>query len=117
MPISPNLLLPLLAILSIQSCLAQNSSATSLTTRTQLVVVDVVVTDNKQNPVHNLTASDFTALEDNAAQRIKSFEEHTTANAAKSEPPLVLPPGNFASVKDLPPVALPPATEPLARRQ
>jgi VWFA-related protein len=102
MPISPNLLLPLLAILSIQSSLAQNSPAASLTTRTQLVVVDVVVTDNKQNPVHNLTASDFTVLEDNTTQRIKSFEEHTTANAAKSEPPLVLPPGNFTNYTSVP---------------
>jgi VWFA-related protein len=102
MPISPNLLLSLIAVLSIQSCLAQNSPATSLTTRTQLVVVDVVVTDNKQNPVHSLTASDFAVLEDNTAQRINSFEEHTTTNAANSEPPLVLPPGNFTNYTSVP---------------
>src|SRR5580698_9773442 len=85
----------LLAVI-FQPALSQTSTP-SLQARTQLVIVDVVVTDNKQNPVHNLTASDFTVLENNVPEHIKSFEEHSTANAAKPEPPLVLPPGNFTN--------------------
>jgi VWFA-related protein len=71
-------------------------------TGTQLVILDVVVTDGKQNPVHHLGASDFTVLENNKPERIKSFEEHTTANSAKPEPPLVLPPGNFTNYTSVP---------------
>jgi VWFA-related protein len=100
MPIRPTLL-ALLAAVTFQPALPQTSSP-SLTTGTKLVVVDVVVTDNKQNPVHNLTASDFTVLENNGPEHIKSFEEHTTASAAKPEPPLVLPPGNFTNYTSVP---------------
>jgi VWFA-related protein len=100
MAIGPNaVMFTLLAAAVFQPALAQDSprASSSLRTGTQLVVLDVVVTDSKQNPVHNLSASDFTVFEDNTTQRIKSFEEHTTTNAAKSEPPLVLPPGNFTN--------------------
>ena len=100
MPIRPTLL-ALLAAVTFQPALPQTSSP-SLTTGTQLVVVDVVVTDNKQNPVHNLTASDFTVLENNVPEHINSFEEHTTASPAKPEPPLVLPPGNFTNYTSVP---------------
>jgi VWFA-related protein len=100
MPIRPTLL-ALLAAVTFQPALPQTSSP-SLTTGTKLVVVDVVVTDNKQNPVHNLTASDFTVLENNVPEHIKSFEEHTTARAAKPEPPLVLPPSNFTNYTSVP---------------
>src|SRR5882757_3501451 len=44
---------------------------------TQLVVVDVVVTDKNQKPVHGLKASDFTLTEGNLPQIVKHFEEHT----------------------------------------
>jgi VWFA-related protein len=100
MPIRPTLL-ALLAAITFQPALPQTSSP-SLTTGTKLVVVDVVVTDNKQNPVHNLTASDFTVLENNVPEHIKSFEEHTTASSAKPDPPLVLPPGNFTNYTSVP---------------
>jgi hypothetical protein len=85
MPIRPTLLAFLTAA-TFQPALPQTSSP-SLTTGTKLVFVDVVVTDNKQNPVHNLTASHFTVLENNVPEHIKSFEEHTTASSAKPEPP------------------------------
>ena len=100
MPIRPTLL-ALLAAVIFQPALSQTSSP-SLKARTQLVIVDVVVTDNKQNPVHNLTASDFTVLENNVPEHIKSFEEHSTATPAKPEPPLVLPPGNFTNYTNVP---------------
>jgi VWFA-related protein len=105
MAIGPNVVIfTLLAATILQPALAQDSprASSSLKTGTQLVVLDVVVTDSKQNPVHNLSASDFTVLENNAPQRIKSFDEHTTTNAAKPEPPLVLPPGNFTNYTNVP---------------
>jgi VWFA-related protein len=100
MSLRPTLFAILLAV-TFQPALPQASSP-SLTARTQLVIVDVVVTDNKQNPVHNLAASDFTVLENNVPKHIKSFEEHTTASPAKPEPPLVLPPGNFTNYTNVP---------------
>src|SRR4051812_18496768 len=48
----------------------------------QLVVVDVVVTDVHQGPVHGLKASDFTLSEGGAPQVIKNFEEHTALTTA-----------------------------------
>jgi VWFA-related protein len=99
MSIHPTLFATLLAV-TLQPALPQTLSP-SLTTRTQLVVVDVVVTDNKQNPVHNLTASDFTVFENGAPERIKTFEEHS-ANTAKAEPPLDLPPGTFTNYTTVP---------------
>ena len=74
MAIGPSVLMfPLLAAV-LQPALAQNSPpVSSLTTGTKIVILDVVVTDSKQKPVHNLGASDFTVLENNAPQHIKSF--------------------------------------------
>ena len=65
---------------------------TTLNTRSQLVILDVVVTDTRQNPIHDLKASDFDILEDTAPQQIKSFEEHTAASPpANTDPPLRSP--------------------------
>jgi VWFA-related protein len=103
MAIGPSaVMFPLLAAIILQPVFAQNSPpVSSLTTSTQLVVVDVVVTDSKQNPVHNLSSSDFTVLENNAPQRIKSFEEHKAVDT-KPEPPFDLPPGNFTNYTSVP---------------
>src|SRR5258705_1115934 len=49
---------------------------------TQLVVVDVVVTDKHQKPVHGLKASDFTITEENLPQIVKHFEDHTALTPA-----------------------------------
>jgi len=51
--------------------------------RTNLVVVDVVVTDSKKNPVHGLQKSDFTLMEDGKLQVVRSFEEHSSSPAAE----------------------------------
>ena len=102
MPVRPTLLFALLATGSLQPALTQNPpQSASLKTTSQLVVVDVTVTDSKQNPVHNLTASDFTVLENNTPEHIKTFEEHTAASI-KPEPPLNLPPGNFTNYTNIP---------------
>jgi VWFA-related protein len=71
----------------------------------QLVVVDVVVTDKAQHPVHGLKASDFTLTESGAPQTIKNFEEHTAltvADATKLAPMPKLPPGVYTNYSPAP---------------
>jgi VWFA-related protein len=82
-----------------------NSGVTTLRASTQLVVVDVVVTDSKQNPIHDLKTSDFTLLEKNVPQQIKNFEEHKSlpaAEAAKLQPIPKLPAGVFTNYSPIP---------------
>ena len=74
------------------------TNVTTIRLGTQLVVVDVVVTDKNHKPVQNLKASDFVLTEDNAPQSIKNFEEHsspTLPDATKFLPPPELPRGVF----------------------
>src|ERR1700761_5538344 len=47
----------------------------TLTVKAQLVVETVVVKDKKGNPIHGLTAKDFTVTEDGVQQTIR-FCEH-----------------------------------------
>ena len=88
---------------SAQNATAQQSPKTAVPTLhagTQLVVVDVVVTDKNHNPVHGLQQSDFTLTEENAPQAIKHFEEHTAltpADATKFPPMPKMPPGLFTN--------------------
>ena len=81
--------------------LAQNSPtqpASTIQSNSNLVVVDVVVTDSQRNPIHKLTRADFTVLENGQPQAIKSFEEHASNPAAPQLPPLPkLPPGTFTN--------------------
>jgi VWFA-related protein len=46
----------------------------TLKVTTQIVLLDVSVTDKKGNPVNNLKPEDFTILEDAVPQRMRSFE-------------------------------------------
>jgi VWFA-related protein len=69
----------------------------TLRTQANLVVVDVVVTDAHQNPVHHLTTNDFTVLEDGRAQTIKVFEEHATGESPSLQTAPKLPSGEFAN--------------------
>ncbi len=65
-----------------------------------LVVVDVVVEDSKQNPIHGLEKSDFSLTENGKPQTIRSFEEHSALPASETEkvgPEPVLPPGLFTN--------------------
>jgi VWFA-related protein len=56
----------------------------TLRTNTRLVVVDVVATDSKGQPVPDLKASDFTLLEDGKPQKISGFNfEHSDASSAR----------------------------------
>ena len=46
----------------------------TLRTNTRLVLVDVVATDSKGQPVPDLKASDLTVLEDGKPQKISGFQ-------------------------------------------
>jgi VWFA-related protein len=75
-------------------------SGVTLHASTQLVVVDVVVTDKNRKPVHGLKPADFTLTEDNALQVLNHFEEHTAltaADATKFPAMPKLPPGIFTN--------------------
>jgi VWFA-related protein len=81
-----------------QQASAETEGITTLHTRSNLVVIDVVVTDSKHSPVHGLTASDFTLMENNKPQRIRNFEEHSAAlDSSKFTPAPKLPPGLFTN--------------------
>jgi VWFA-related protein len=67
-----------------------------------LVVVDVVVADARQNPVHNLTVADFELIESGHAQTLKVFEEHTANAAAELSPLPKLDPGTFTNYSPTP---------------
>jgi len=57
----------------------------TLRTNTRLVLVDVVATDGKGQPVPDLKASDLTVLEDGKPQKISGFNfEHSDASAARA---------------------------------
>ena len=65
--------------------------ATTIHTSADLVVVDVVASDAKQNPVHHLTAADFTVLEDGKPQVVNVFEEHATTASGSDAPDAEVP--------------------------
>lgn len=77
----------------------QDSSAqiTTLHAYSNLVVIDVVVSDSKGNPIRGLKASDFTLLEGNKQQTLRSVEEHTSAEATKAVRVPALPAGLFSN--------------------
>ncbi|MFZ0480644.1 MAG: VWA domain-containing protein [Terriglobales bacterium] len=65
----------------------------TIRTSTRLVVLDVVVTDKKGQPVTGLKADDFVVEESGKKQRVATFTPPGTAQAA-AEP---LPPGLFSN--------------------
>src|ERR1700722_9980054 len=99
--------MPRLLLLPLALCLAAPAQTPqpipTLKAHTQLVIVDVVVTDSHQNPVHNLKATDFTLLENKDPQQIKTFEEHTALSDAKPQPIPPMPPGIFPNWTPTPP--------------
>jgi VWFA-related protein len=55
------------------------SEAATIRVNTRLVQFDVVVTDNQGRPVKDLTAADFTVLQDGQQQTVRAFEAHSAA--------------------------------------
>jgi VWFA-related protein len=72
----------------------------TLRTRARLVLLDVVVTDGRGQPVKGLKQSDFTLLEDGTPQALSSFQEHhpiSPEEAAKAATMVKLPPNHFTN--------------------
>lgn len=87
------------------SATAQSNSAKPipvLHTSSRLVVEDVVVTDAQQHPIHQLSPSDFTILEDGHPQTIKVFEEHQAGGPAPVPPLPRFAPGKFTNYSPAP---------------
>lgn len=80
-----------------QTAPASGAPVTTIRTTSDLVVVDVVASDSQQNPVHQLTAADFTVLEDGKPQTVKVFEEHQTQPSAPLPPAPKFDPGIFTN--------------------
>jgi VWFA-related protein len=86
------LIASIFTISSIAQQIGQNRSADApndytMSVKVQLVVEAVVVKDKQGNPVHGLTAKDFTLTEDNVPQTIKFCEHQDLAETAKPLPP------------------------------
>jgi VWFA-related protein len=77
-----------------------DSKPYTLKVTVQRVVLDVVVTDGNQNAVRGLTQSDFSLLEDNKPQTIKSFEAFNFDPVPEYVAPNMpdLPPDTFLNV-------------------
>jgi VWFA-related protein len=76
-----------------------STQVTTIRTFSNLVVIDVVVTDNQGNPVRGLKQSDFTLTENNKLQSVRHFEEHTALPISniKIAPVPKLPSGLFTN--------------------
>jgi VWFA-related protein len=96
------LCLPLWGSGSGQTAPGSGAPMTTIHTSSDLVVVDVVASDSQQNPVHKLSAADFTVLEDGKPQAVKIFEEHQTQASAPLPPAPKLAPGVFTNISIAP---------------
>ena len=74
----------------------------TIRTYSNIVVVDVVVSDSQGKPIHGLKKTDFSLFENNKAQTIRNFEEHSAATDLKVIPPPKLPPGLFTNRPPVP---------------
>src|SRR5260370_27599882 len=75
---------------------SDNEPITTLKANTRVVLIDVVANDKKGAPITDLTANDFTVLENGKPQKIASFElmdKAAAAAAAAAGAPPQLPPG------------------------
>lgn len=77
---------------------------TVLNSSTQLVQLDVVVTDSNGNVVHDLKAGDFQVQEDKKPQTVRDFEETRVMEAGKlaAAPIVKLSPGTFTDYSPVP---------------
>lgn len=76
-----------------------DNAGTTLKSEVRQVVLDVVVTDRKNQPITGLHQQDFSVSEDGHAQQILSFEAHTSASSANKPPePPKLPVNTFLNL-------------------
>jgi VWFA-related protein len=91
------LLLSTAASLRSQTAASDSSNAVAtIKTKLQLVLVDVVVTNNKGEPVPSLRREDFEIFEDNKPQTISTFEEHRGVPLTQIKLP-PMPPGVYTN--------------------
>jgi VWFA-related protein len=88
------------------SDVAKNPATTLLRSNTNLVLVDVVVTE-REKPVHGLNRQKFHVLEDGREQQIVSFDEHVSGAkpTAAVLPPMLqgaLPPNTHTNISTYP---------------
>ena len=74
-------------------------SGSVIRTTTRLVTLDVVVTDKSGKPVKNLTAADFTILEDGNPQQISNFEPPEFHSSVSARSATGAPSGTPASAR------------------
>ena len=74
----------------------QSESVPTFRSQTRVVLVDVIVSDNKGQFVPGLKAEDFTVKEDGKPQRISGFNIHRY-EAPRALPPLQLPPNQYTN--------------------
>src|SRR5712664_1215277 len=74
-----------------------NVPSLTIRSNTRLVVVDVVVTDKKGQPVAGLKAEDFTVEENGKKQKVSVFVPPGTTNRTAATPP---PPGVLSNLPE-----------------
>lgn len=85
------------AIAQPQNSNPQSAPATTIKTKTQVVLLDVIATDKRGNPITDLKREDFTILEKGRSQQVASF---AMVDTAKHGP---MPGGGVAAAAKLPP--------------
>jgi VWFA-related protein len=99
----PLVFAPILAGAQAAPAATQTSQPQStLHANADLVLVDVVASDREQNPIHQLTAKDFTVFEDGKPQTVKAFEEHVAGPPPKMPPLPKFAPGVFTNFSQAP---------------
>jgi VWFA-related protein len=78
---------------------APQSSSPAIRTASNLVVVDVVVSDDGK-PVKGLQQQAFHIFEDGHEQTIKIFEEHNSLTPSQIQKPPVLPPNTYTNLPE-----------------
>jgi len=78
------------------------SSAFTLKTYSRLAVVDVLVYDARENPVHNIPRSAFTVLEDGKPQALRAFTEYSAATPLVTRQFPKLPPHIYTNLQPAP---------------
>jgi VWFA-related protein len=87
------------------TALPQAATQETLTLKAErrIVVIDVVVTDNKGNPIHGLKPSDFQVTEQNQPQLIEHLDEEDSSHAATTAVESIkMPPGVFTNIVSAP---------------
>lgn len=89
--------LPLLIVLWLGTCVAQQQSIPLFKAETRQVLVDVVVTDHNQF-LPGLKPENFIVLEDGKPQKITGFTAHVQpASLPPAVPPIKLPPNQYTN--------------------